>query len=323
MSESSMGSRMGYRKETGRGHAAEQPSPFSSRNPRQLQAAAAPVPVPSPSATPGHSRWDVPCYRSTLQSVSGSAGIKDLAAKALLRFAAASRASSCCRIRHSWQRRHLPSRQTGAGAKPAALQGLLLLSGQETAGKLILRTERWLGEPGDILRPLQQINETARRFHGKGAGTLPLLQHTLLAAAQPALELLLRGREPPAAQTWHELPRGRSASRPTAAPGAGSAHHPPHLTLLVSLHLAENNPGTNPRTPHCRRCGDIATRATSMVLPSSKRRHGLGAGIPGRSWQSDSAALSVPPGLCAYESLGTGEGAGRSRSPRAYRRGRE
>lgn len=152
---------------------------------------------------------------------------------------------------------------------------------------------------------------------------MPLLQHTLLAAAQPVPELLLRGREPPAAQTWHELPRGCSASRPTAAPGAGSAHHPPHLTLLVSLHLAENNPGTNPRTPRCRRRGDIATRATYVVLPSSKRRHRLGAGIPGRSWQSDSAALSVPPGLCAYESLGTGEGAGKSRSPRAYQRGRE
>lgn len=80
-------------------------------------------------------------------------------------------------------------------------------------------------------------------------------------------------------------PEGASASRPTAAPGAGSAHHPPHLTLLVSLHLAENNPGTNSRTPHCRRRGDIATRATYVVLPSSKRRHGLGAGIPGRSWQ--------------------------------------
>lgn len=118
-------------------------------------------------------------------------------------------------------------------------------------------------------------------------------------------------------------PEGASASRPTAAPGAGSAHHPPHLTLLVSLHLAENNPGTNSRTPHCRRRGDIATRATYVVLPSSKRRHRLGAGIPGRSWQSDSAALSVPPGLCAYESLGTGEGAGRRRSPSAYRRGRE
>lgn len=115
-------------------------------------------------------------------------------------------------------------------------------------------------------------------------------------------------------------PEGASASRPTAARGAGSAHHPPRLTLLVSLHLAENNPGTNPCTPRCRRREDIATRATSVVLPSSKRRHGLGAGIPGRSWQSDSAALSVPPGLCAYESLGTGEGAGRSRSPPAYRR---
>lgn len=117
-SESSVGSRMGYRKETGRGRATERPSLFSSR------------------------------------------------------FAAASRASSCCRIQRGWQRRHLLSRQTGAGAKPAALQGLLLLSGQETAGKLTLRAERWLGEPGDILRPLQQINETARRFHGKGARSL-------------------------------------------------------------------------------------------------------------------------------------------------------
>lgn len=235
MSESSMGSRMGYRKETGRGHAAEQPSPFSSRNPRQLLAAAAPVPVPSPSATPGHSGWDVPCYRGTLQSVSGSAGTQDLAAKALLRFAVASRASSCCRIQRGWQRRHLLSHQTGAGAKPAALQGLLLLSGQETAGKLILHTERWLGEPGDILRPLQQINETARRFHGKGAGTLPLLQHTLPAVAQPALELLLRGQEPPAAQTWHELPRGRFCKQTNSSTGSRfstspSSSHPPCLT---------------------------------------------------------------------------------------------
>lgn len=155
---------------------------------------------------------------------------------------------------------------------------------------------------------------------------LPLLQHTLPAAAQPAPELSLRTagslqQHKPGAS----CPEGASASGLTAARGAGSGHspsssHPAHSRLEGH---AENNQSTNPRTPRCRRRGDIAIRATYWCSPAPREGMGLGQELLGEVGRSDLAALAVPPGLCAYESLRTGKEAGRSRSPCAYRRGGE
>lgn len=79
----------------------------------------------------------------------------DLTLKASLRLTAVSRASLRCRIQCGWHP-VLPTVVLNKHwGKAAVLQGLLLLSSHETAGKLALSVAGCLRELGDILRPLQ------------------------------------------------------------------------------------------------------------------------------------------------------------------------
>lgn len=101
-----------------------------------------------------------------------------------------------------------------------------------------------------------------------------------------------------------------------------------HITLLISPSLSHfiwlKITQAQTRVPHA--AGGVETSPPgppTWCSPAPREGTGLGQEFLGEAGRSDSAALSIPPRLCAYKSLGTGEGAGRSRSPRAYQRGRE